>query len=85
MSVEAPKVEETTPVTKPVESVETPATTSTETPVAAEPITAEPIKQTSALSPLTKDHTKTEEATAAPEVIAATEGVLGYKEPGLFK
>jgi hypothetical protein len=93
MSVEAPKtVEETTPVeTKPVEqSSETPAlATSTETP-AVDAIKTESTETPAALPSTTADETKPAEDTlkkdeATVEAVPASEGVLGYKAPGLLK
>lgn len=88
MSVEAPPktVEETTPVeTKPVEQpIETPAHTETAAPV------------TDKIETPAESNATTTEAATAPEqglkknesvveAVPASEGVLGYKAPGLLK
>ena len=88
MSVEAPPktVDETTPVeTKPVEQpMETPAHTETTVPV------------TDKIETPAESNATTTEAAAAPEqslkknetaveAVPASEGVLGYKAPGLLK
>lgn len=77
MSVETPKVEEPTPVIKPVQASETPAAIATETP-SADAITPEAPKETTAAQEPAKDE-------AVVEATPASEGVLGYKEPGFLK
>lgn len=82
MSIETPQVEETTPVvTKPVEAtteapVETPAAAAATTETPAE--TVKESEPTTAVPEPAKDETVVE---ATP----ATEGTLGYKEPGFLK
>ena len=93
MSVEATKtVEETAPIeSKPVEqSSETPAlATSTEAP-ATDAIKTESTETPAAATSTTADETKPVEETlkkdeTVVEAVPASEGVLGYKAPGLLK
>lgn len=79
MSVETPKVEEATPVeTKPVEQpTETPAPTETPTAVTDKPEPALPSE------PTTEQGVKKNETVV--DAVPASEGVLGYKAPGLLK
>ncbi|KAK5947128.1 hypothetical protein PMZ80_001275 [Knufia obscura] len=100
MSVETPKVEETTPapVTKPVESTATPAGTTA--PATTEPAHYEPPTDftlgTTEATPATETKETKETTETAPvaqstkedaavEATPATEGTLGYKAPGLLK
>jgi ribosomal protein L12E/L44/L45/RPP1/RPP2 len=69
MSAEAPKPVEET-------KVETPAA-ATETPAAPAVAAAE--------EPAKEEEPKKEEAKEEPKVVPATDGVLGYKSPSLFK
>lgn len=82
MSVDVPKVEETTPVvTKPVETTATPAETIA--PVATEPSSTEPHPVDTTMEPLGTTEPLKDEAVV--DATPATEGVLGYKAPGLLK
>lgn len=85
MSIETPKVEESTPiVTKPVESTTIPAETST--PAKTETISTLPpvepaIQPAEPVAPV-----ETAQNEAIVTAVPATEGVLGYKgAPGLLK
>lgn len=84
MSVETPQVEESTPVvTKPVESTTVPSEVSA--PIPSEPATEKPTTE----APTTVQETQTTAEPAKDETVVeatpATEGVLGYKAPGLLK
>jgi hypothetical protein len=81
MSVEATKVDETTPVVKSEQPTETPAPT-TETPAVAE-TTETPAAATTATdaTPATEEAKKE----TVVEAVPASEGVLGYKAPGFLK
>ena len=88
MSVEAPPktVEETTPVeTKPVEQpIDTPAHTETTAPVTDKIETpAESNAATTETAATPEKGLKKNEAVV--EAVPASEGVLGYKAPGLLK
>lgn len=95
MSIETPKVEENTPVVnKPVESTTTPAENATQTHHEPEvkqftlgttaPPEADETPTTTSATPAaaTIESAKHE---ALVEATPATEGVLGYKAPGLLK
>lgn len=82
MSVDVPKVEETTPVaTKPVEAITIPEDTTLGT---LEPVSDEP-KTTTGPADTIAAATEAPKEEAVVEATPATEGVLGYKAPGLLK
>lgn len=90
MSVETPKVEETTPVvTKSVENTTIPAETSA--PATSEPATTVPavepaIQSTETAEPAKEDAVEPSNNEAVVTAVPATEGILGYKgAPGLLK
>lgn len=85
MSVETPKVEESTPiVTKPVESTTTPAETSA--PATSEPTTTLPAVEPAIQSSEPAAPVESANNEAVVTAVPATEGVLGYKgAPGLLK
>jgi hypothetical protein len=80
MSVEATKVDETTPVVKSEQPTETPAPT-TETPAVAETTETPAAATTTDATPATEDAKKE----TVVEAVPASEGVLGYKAPGFLK
>lgn len=86
MSVEAPKTVEETPVvdtTKALPEQPEAAVAAEETPaVPAETTEATPAVPEESAAPATEEVKKDE---AAVEAVPASEGVLGYKEPGFFK
>ena len=77
MSVEAPKPVEETPV------IATPETTEAQKTAMAAPDTTQPSEAERAVLPATEESIKPGEAVV--EATPASEGVLGYKEPGLLK